>query len=83
MQKFGIFIVYTDKNPFSINFLMKGIDKRINPKCNAMNYSFQGKLCQISTKIHIYAMLYKSCRFKLIILKKYATNLKTMISQGA
>jgi len=38
------------------------------------------KLCQMYTKIHIYAILYKSCRIKQIILNKYATNLKTTIS---
>ena len=38
------------------------------------------KLCQIYTKIHIYAILYKSCRIKQIIFNKYATNLKTTIS---
>ena len=30
------------------------------------------KLCQIYTKIHIYAILYKSCRFKQIIFSKFA-----------
>ena len=38
------------------------------------------KLCQMYTKIHIYAILYKSCRIKQIIFNKYATNLKTTIS---
>ena len=37
------------------------------------------KLCQIYTKIH--TILYKSSRFKQIIFSKYATNLKTTISQ--
>ena len=34
------------------------------------------KLCQIYTKIHIYAILYKGCRFKQIIFSKYETNIK-------
>ena len=38
------------------------------------------KLCQIYTKIHIYAILYKSCSMKQIIFHKYETNLKTTIS---
>ena len=38
------------------------------------------KLCQIFTKIHIYAILYKSWRIKQIIFNKYATNQKTTIS---
>ena len=39
------------------------------------------KLCQIYTKIHIYAILYNGCRFKQIIFSKYETNLKTTITQ--
>ena len=38
------------------------------------------KLCQIYTKIHIYAISYKSCNIILIIFSKYATNLKMTIS---
>ena len=38
------------------------------------------KLCQINTKICIYAILYKSFSIKQIICNKYATNLKTTIS---
>ena len=38
------------------------------------------QLCQIYTKINIYAILYKSSRFKHIIFSKLATNLKTIIS---
>ena len=38
------------------------------------------KLCQIYTKMHIYAILYKSFSVKQIIIHKYATNLKTTIS---
>jgi len=30
------------------------------------------KLCQIYTKIHIYAILYKSCNINQIIFNKYA-----------
>ena len=36
------------------------------------------KLCQIYMKI--YAILYKSCRFKQLIFSKYKTNLKKTIS---
>ena len=36
------------------------------------------KLCQIYTEIHIYAILYKSCRFKQINFRKYETNLKRL-----
>ena len=39
------------------------------------------KLCQNYTKIHIYTILYTSSRFKQIIFSKYATNLKTSMSQ--
>ena len=39
------------------------------------------KLCKINTKIFIYKVLYITRRFKRIILIKYATNLKTTISQ--
>ena len=38
------------------------------------------KLCQIFTKIHLYAILYKSWSIKQIIFNKYAMNLKTTIS---
>ena len=31
------------------------------------------KLCKIYTKGHIFAILYKSCRFKQIIFSKYET----------
>ena len=34
------------------------------------------KLCQIDTKIHLYAIVYKSCSIKQIIFNKYETNLK-------
>ena len=37
---------------------------------------FDIKLCQIYTKIHKHAILYKSCRFKQIIFSKYASNLQ-------
>ena len=33
-------------------------------------------LCQMYTKIHIYAILYKRCNMKQIIFQKYETNLK-------
>ena len=39
------------------------------------------KLCQIYAKNYIYKILYKNRRFKQIIFSKYATNLKTTISQ--
>ena len=39
------------------------------------------QLCQIYTKINIDTILYKSRGFKKIKFSKYATNLKTMISQ--
>ena len=39
------------------------------------------QLCQIYTKINIYTILYKSSGFKKIKFRKYATNLKTIISQ--
>ena len=39
------------------------------------------QLCQIYTKINIYTILYKSSGFNKIKFSKYATNLKTMISQ--
>jgi len=39
------------------------------------------QLCKIYTKIDIYTILYKSSVFKKIKFSKYATNLKTMISQ--
>ena len=39
------------------------------------------QLCEIYTKININTILYKSSRFKKIKFSKYATNLKTMISQ--
>ena len=39
------------------------------------------KMRQIYTKISMYKILYKNRRFKLIIFSKYATNLKTTISQ--
>ena len=39
------------------------------------------KLCQNYMKIHIYTILYRNSRFKQIIFSKYATNLKTKISQ--
>ena len=39
------------------------------------------KLCQVHTKIHINAILYKS--IKQIIFNKYVTNLKTTISHIA
>ena len=38
------------------------------------------KLCQIYTKIHIYAILYESCSIKQIKFNKYSTNLKKTIS---
>ena len=38
------------------------------------------KLCQIYTKIHIDAILYKRCSIEQVIFDKYATNLKTTIS---
>ena len=38
------------------------------------------KLCQICTKIHIYAILYESCSIKQIIIHKYKSNLKTTIT---
>jgi len=39
------------------------------------------QLCKIYTKINIYTILYISSGFKKIKFSKYATNLKTMISQ--
>ena len=48
-------------------FLSREIDKK--------------KLCKYYTKIGIYQILYKDSRVKKIILSKYATNLKTTISQ--
>ena len=39
------------------------------------------KLCQIYTNIYLYKILYKNRRFKQIIFRKYATNLKMTISQ--
>ena len=39
------------------------------------------KLCQMYMKIYICKILYKNSRFKLIIFRKYTTNLKTTISQ--
>ena len=39
------------------------------------------KLCQMYTKIHKYTISYSFSRFKKIIFSKYATNLKTKISQ--
>ena len=40
------------------------------------------KLCHIYTKMHIYAILYKSYSIKQIIFNKYATILKTTISHS-
>ena len=42
-----------------------------------LSREFDLKLCQIYTKIHIYAILYKSSIIKQIIFHKYETNLKT------
>ena len=39
------------------------------------------QLCQMYTKINVYTIFYKSSGFKKIKFSKYATNLKTMISQ--
>ena len=47
-------------------FLSREIDKK--------------KLCQVYTKIHMFAILNKSCSIKQIIFSKYKTNLKTTIS---
>ena len=41
------------------------------------------KLCQIFTKIHKYAILYKNCNIKQIKFNKYAINLKTAISHSS
>ena len=46
-----------------------------------ISQEFYTKLCQIYTKIGIYQILYKIRRFKQIIFSKYATHLKTTISQ--
>ena len=39
------------------------------------------QLCQIYAKIHINAIMYKSCSIKQIKFNKHETNLKTIISQ--
>ena len=48
-----------------------------------LSWEIDIKLCQICTKIFIFDILYKNHRFKQIIFSKYATNLKTTISQGS
>ena len=39
------------------------------------------ELCQMNTKIHIHTLLYRNSRLKQIVFSKYATSLKTKISQ--
>ena len=46
-----------------------------------LSWEIDLQLCQINTKINIYTILYESSGFKKIKFSKYATNLKTMISQ--